>query len=337
MMTLVELTTFYPVVKQHGLSKWWIYKQLPKLSFGLKRGVLPSGRATSSALVPYEEMMHLIYCASKKKSIENLIYLAWTVVYGKRMTYLASRSHGNWQRHYAVQRSKGRIAIADPEDLFALRPRFLFFLDNIHVLESVMAPSHHAQLVEFMEKTEIRCKHYIQKQSKQPAVQTKLVNIDYEQFYQFMLDKVMYGVSEEAAFRHALQQAPKRSDKGSSKEFLTKNEGGIEHFSENQTRAGHSSFKMDYEKLRRSFAELLLQERVHSIGQRKGRITKDDEAAAFELAAQDMAILEYVFEGLTDAEIVERLELACTRQALSMRRARIMELAKEHFIPLIDE
>lgn len=213
----------------------------------------------------------------------------------------------------------------------------MFFQDNLQVLESVMAPSHHAKLVEFMEKAKARSKQYIQKQSKLAAIQTKLVNADYEQFYQLMLDKVMYGVSEDVAFRQALQQAPKRSDKGSSKEFLTKNEGGIEHFSENHTRAGHTSFKMDYEKLRSSFAELLLQERIHSIGQRKGRITKDDEAAACELAAQDMAILDYVLEGLTDAEIVERLELVCTRQALSMRRARIMELAQEHFTPLIDE
>jgi len=128
MDSLVELTFFYPIVHEHGLSKWWIYKQLSKLSYGLKRGVLPSGRCTSSALVPYEEMMHLILCASRKKSIENIIHLAWTVVYGKRMTHIASRSHGNWQRHYAIQRNKGRIAIGTPEDFFELRPRFLFFL-----------------------------------------------------------------------------------------------------------------------------------------------------------------------------------------------------------------
>lgn len=335
MMELVELTTFYPVVKQHGLSKWWIYKQLPKLSHGLKRGISPSGRSTSSALVPYDEMMHLIYCASKKKSIENIIHLAWTVVYGKRMTFLASRSHGNWQRHYAVQRSKGRIAIADPEDLFALKPRFLFFKDNMSALEAVMAPSHYAKLVEFLDKIQAIARKYVKQQSRVAAIQNRLINADYEQFFQLMLDALIYGVSEDAAFKSALKHAPKRSDKGSSKEFLTSTEGGIEHFSGPQPMSADTPFKMDFEKLKRSFAEVLLQERIYNICQRKGRVTKEDEVAALELAAQDMAILDYVLEGLTDAEIVERLELSCTRQAISIRRARIMELAQEHFHPLV--
>ncbi len=298
---------------------------------------MPSGRATSSAMVPYEEVMHLIYCASKNRSIENIIHIAWTVVYGKRMTFLASRSHGNWQRHYSVQRSKGRIAIAVPEDLFSLKPRFLFFKDNLDILETVMAPSHFTILTDFLNRIESIAKKFIQKQSKSASVQEKLVNVDYEQFYNFMLDKLMYGVSENAAFMQALRQAPKRSDKGSSKEFLTSTEGGIEHFSEADARSGPPPFKMDYEKLRRTFAELLLQERIHSLMQRKKRIIKDDELAACSLAAQDMAILDFVMEGMTDAEILERLELRCTRQALTTRRTRIMELAKIHFLPLVDD
>lgn len=337
MVTLVELTTFYPILEEHGLSKWWIYKQLSKLSFGLKRGVLPSGRATSSALIPYEEMMHLILCASKKKSIENIIHMAWTVVYGRRMTHLASRSHGNWQRHYALQRNKGRIAIGVPEDLFALQPRFLFFKDNLDELGAVMAPGHYKKLIDFLNGIEKKAQAFINKQSKSAMIQHRLVNVDYEQFYQLMLDALLYGVSEETAFKQALQKAPKRSDKGSSKEFLTSTEGGIEHFSGGNTRSDQAPFKMDFKKLKRSFAELLLQERISSLKQRKKRLTKEDENAACSLAAEDMAILDFVIEGLTDAEVVLRLNLSCTRQALSMRRSRIMELAKSHFIPLMDD
>ena len=118
MDNLVELTIFYPIVEEHGLSKWWIYKQLCNLSFDIKRGVLSSGHATSSALIPYEEVMHLILCSSKKRSVENIIHRAWTVIYGRRMTHMTSRSYGSWQRHYSIPRSKERIAIGAPKDLF---------------------------------------------------------------------------------------------------------------------------------------------------------------------------------------------------------------------------
>lgn len=341
MFSLVELSTFYPVVEEHGLSKWWIYKQISKLSCCIKRGVLPSGRSTSSSLVPYEEMMHLILCASKKRSIKNIIHLAWTVIYGRRMTYLASKSHGNWQRHYSVQRNKGRIAIATPEDLFALRPRFMFFADNLDELETVIAPTHFRKLRQYLETTEAKAKQYIARQSKSAAIQNKLVNIDYEQFYQLMLDAMLYEGSEELAFANALKLTPKRSDKGSSKEFITTNEGAIEHFAEAGTGPGAapglSSFKMDYEKLKRSFSKQLLKERINSVMSRKGRVTPDDESTACTLAAEDMAILDFVIEGLTDVEILSKLNLTCTRQALTIRRTRILELAQEHFIPLVDD
>ena len=316
----MELTTFYPIVAEHGLSKWWIYKQLRKLSFGIKRGVLPSGHATSSALIPYEDMMHLILCASKKKSVENIIHMAWTVVYGRRMTHMASRSHGSWQRHYSIQRSKGRIAIAEPEDLFALQPRFLFFKDNLAELETVMAPKYYRILVTFLDAAESRAGQCIAKQSKTFAAQRKLVSIDYEQFYQLMLDAMLYGTSEELAFSQALENTPKRSDKGSSREFLTATEGAIENFAEAGAPTAQSPFKMDFEKLRQGFAEQLLQERMATVKARKKQPTPADEDKARSLAAEDMAILDFVIEGLTDLEILERLNLTCTRQALNIRR-----------------
>lgn len=336
MCSLVELTTFYPIVEKHGLSKWWLYKQLSRISLGVKRGVLPSGRCTSSMLIPYDEMMHLILCASKKKSIENLIHLAWTVVYGKRMTYIASKSHGTWQRHYATQRDKGRIAIAAPEDLFALRPRFLFFKDNLNDLEVVMAPRYYRQLVAYLDDTERKVRKFIGKQSKSQAIQNRLIRCDYEEFYQLMLDGMIYGASEETAFAEALKSASKRSDKGSGKEFLTATEGAIEHFAETGMYSQDTSYKIDFEKLRRSFSEILLRERLASLRQRKARSTANDENAVCKLAAEDMAILECVLEGLTDEEICIRLGVTCTRQALSMRRARIMELARTHFLPLVE-
>lgn len=331
MELLVELTTFYPIVERHGLSKWWIYKQLSKLSYGLKRGVLPSGRSTSSSLVPYEEMMHLILCASKKKNIKTIIHLAWTVIYGRRMTHIASHSHGNWQRHYSIQRNKGRIAIATPEDFFALCPTFLFFKDNIAELEMVMAPSHYYDLVHYLDSTERKAQRYISNLSKSRTVQQKLANLDYEQFYHLMLDAMIYGTSEELAFTQALKDTPKRSDKGSSKEFITSTEGAIESFAEPGVSEAHVPFKMDFEKLRRSFGELLLKERLTNIKNKKGRLTEVDEKTACSLAADDMAILDFVIDGCTDAEIVDRLGLTCTRQAMTMRRAHIMDMAKEHF------
>ena len=333
----MELTTFYPVVKEHGLSKWWIYKQLRKLSFGFKRGVLPSGRSTSSALIPHGEMMHLILCASKKKSVEKIIHLAWTVVYGRRMTHIASRSHGTWQRHYAIPRSKSRIAIGEPVDLFALRPRFLFFKDNLGELEAVMAPKYYRKLVAFLDSTESRARQCIAQKSKTHVVQQKLVNIDYEQFYQLLLDAMLYGTTAEEALELTLRAAPKLSDKGSAKEFLTATEGAIENFAEAEATAISSSFKMDFENLRERFAEHLFQERMSAVKARKRQLARADENKARSLAAEDMEILDCVLEGLTDLEILERLNLTCTRQAIVARRKHILNLAREHFALLVDE
>ncbi len=151
-----------------------------------------------------------------------------------------------------------------------------------------------------------------------------------------MLDAMIYGASEDTAFIEALKHAPKRSDKGSSKECLTANEGTIENFAESSVDAQDSLYKMDFEKLRRSFGELLLRERITVMKPRKDRPPSDGEEVARALAAEDMAISDCVLEGLTDEEILARLGLTCTRQALCMRRARIMELAKAHFLPLID-
>ena len=203
-------------------------------------------------------------------------------------------------------------------------------------LERVMAPKHYAKLTDFLDAAEARAKKYITRQSKTHAIQQKLVNLDYEQFYQYMLDAMIYGTSDELAFSQALKAAPWRSDKGSSKEFVTTNEGAIENYAEIGAPAHDGQFKMDFEKLRRTFAELLLQERMKNIKLRKGRLTVEDERKACTIAAEDMAILDLVVEGLTDAEIVDRMEMTCTRQAVTMRRSRIMELAKEHFVCLID-
>ncbi len=133
-----------------------------------------------------------------------------------------------------------------------------------------------------------------------------------------------------------MKKVPKRSDKGSSKEYLTANEGAIENFAESTVNAQDTSYAMDFEKLRRSFGELLLRERITAMKPRKDRPPSDGEEVARALAAEDLAILDCALEGLTDEEILARLGLTCTRQALCMRRARIMELAKAHFLPLVE-
>jgi len=335
MEMIVELTSFYPIVKEHGLSKWWLYKKLRRLSWGLKRGVQADGRSTSCSLVPYEEMMELILRASKKRSIDTIMYRIWTIVFGRRMTHIASKSHGSWQKHYSIQRSKGRITISTPEHLFALRPRAAFFFDNLDDLDSVVSPDNFLLLKNFLLKIRCSAKKYLDRQCKNQVVLTKISDVDYEQFYQLFLDGLLYGENVDIAFRRALSKAPKRSDKGSSKEFLTYEEGGIERYGESLPET--APLKMDYEKLRKKFAERLLLERLEALRARKGgRFSSADEKKACSLAAEDMVILDYVIEGLTDSEIHARLQLKCTRQSLSMRRAKIMDLAKEHFSPLRD-
>lgn len=334
---LVELISFYPIVEKHGLSKWWLYKQLQKLTTGFKRGVLPSGKSSMSFLVPYEEMMHLILSASKQCSIETIVHRAWTVVYGRRMTHIASKSHGNWHQHYSTPRNKGRVAIATADDFFALSPRASFFIEYLEELKSVLAQNYYLQLKGFIEKIQRIARNYIAEKSKGKAVQNRITSHNYEEFYQLMLDGLLYGESPDVAFTRALAKAPKRSDKGSVKEYNTGTDNGIEHFASGESVAETTPFRMDFKKLRRSFAEYLLKERLLSVKQRKqSRLTDGDEKEACATAAQDMAILEFVLEGLTDVEIHERLELACTRQSLTMRRNWIMEKAREHFSPLRD-
>lgn len=333
----MELIYFYPVVNEHGLSKWWLYKQLSKLSKGVKRGLRASGKCTASFLVPYEEMMHLIFTASKRKSVETILHQAWTVIYGKRMTYLASRSHGTWQRHYRVPRREGRIAISQPQEFFALRPRFRFFTDNKEDLQAVLSPLYFEKLFLFLETIERDVRKYIQRKSSSRDIQETLSSIDYEQFYELMLDELLYGHDMESAFESALRETPKRSDKGSSKECNTKVEGGIERFGTPQGSSLSASFQMDFKKLRQKFGETLAALRIQAMSDRKkSRLTKEDKKKAACTAEEDLSIFDWVLEGLTDAEILERLGLTCTRQALTMRRSWIMEMAKEHFQHLLD-
>lgn len=191
------------------------------------------------------------------------------------------------------------------------------------------------QIKDFIEGIQRSARAYIAEQSAGKAVRNRITSHNYEEFYQLMLDGLLYGDSPEVAFTRALGQAPKRSDKGSVKEYLTGTDNGIEHFASNESLADVTPFRMDFKKLRRSFAEFLLKERLLSVKQRKqNRLTEADEKEACAMAAQDMVILEFVLEGLTDAEIHARLDLACTRQTLTSRRNWVMEKAKEHFAPL---
>ena len=209
----------------------------------------------------------------------------------------------NTRRSPAISESRHEAA---PTLLFsAIAETYLLWLegeskykDNLDELERVVAPRYYRKLVAFLDDAERKARKFIGKQSKSQAVQNKLAHCDYEEFYHLMLDAMIYGAAEETAFAEALKNAPKRSDKGSSKECLTTNEGAIENFAESSVDAQDSLYKMDFEKLRRSFGELLSRERIATMKPRKDCPPSDGEKMAQALAAEDMASWTVSLRGL---------------------------------------
>lgn len=328
----VEIVTFYETVREHGLSKSWLYSQKRKLSTlyeGVRSGVaLPF----YSCLVPYEEMMSLILRSSKKPNIQSIISLCWTVAMAKRFTYLVTLSKGNWGRHYNVSRDKGRIVFTEPHDFFALRPRFQFFKDYSAQMEPVFSPSFYKRLLHYLNLTEESAKKHIKVQAYELRTQTRIFALNYEEFFNIMLDLLIYGHSMEYSFSHALDNAPKNSDAGSSKEMNTSVSGGIEWFVGECDAHAEATFQYDFKKLTARLKTALYQHRMEKL---KGKSSTAEEVHQIQKhVEQDMEIFELAMEGASDPEILEKMGFSFSRQALTSRRHRILDIAKTVFADL---
>lgn len=328
----VEIMSFYEIVREHGLSKSWLYSQKRNLSAlyeGVRSGVsLPF----YSCLVPYEEMMSLILRSSKKPNIQSIISLCWTVVMARRFTYLVTLSKGNWGKHYNAARDKGRIVFTEPHEFFALRPRFQYFKDYAAQMEPVFTPPFYKRLLRYLELTEESAKKHINVQTYEPSIQNRIFALNYEEFFNIMLDLLIYGHSMEFAFSNALDNAPKSSDAGSTKEMNTSVSGGIEWFMGDYDPHADATFQYDFKNLTARMKTALYKEKV---GKFKGKLLSDEEKRqVLAQVEQDMEIFELAMEGASDPEILNKMGFSHSRQALTSRRHRIMAVAKTVFADL---
>ena len=147
-----------------------------------------------------------------------------------------------------------------------------------------------------------------------------------------MLDLLIYGNSMEDSFRYALENAPKNSDAGSSKEVNTSLAGGIEWFSSEHDPQVDAAFDYDFKKLTMILKNALFEERS---AKTKGKDLS--KGALEEIRFQvdlDMEIFELFTEGVSDPEILDKIGFSCSRQALTSRRHRILKVAKTIFADL---
>ena len=328
----VEIVTFYETVREHGLSKSWLYSQkrnLTALYEGVRSGVaLP----VYSCLVPYEEMMSLILRSSKKPNIQSIISLCWTVIMARRFTYLVTLSKGNWAKHYSVARDKGRIVFTEPHEFFALRPRFQYFKDYAEHMEPAFSPTFYKRFRRYLELTEESAQKHIKVQAYEPCIQDRIFTLNYEEFYNILLDFLLYGNSMESAFLHALDNAPKSSDAGSTKEMNTSVSGGIEWFVSDGDQHADATFEYDFKNLTARLKMALYEERAEKL---KGKAPgAEEKRQALAHVEQDMEIFELAMEGASDPEILTKMGFSCSRQALTSRRHRILSVAKKVFADL---
>jgi len=328
----VEIISFYETVREHGLSKSWLYSQKRNLSAlyeGVRSGV---ARPFHSCLVPYEEMMSLILRSSRKPNIQSIISLCWTVVMARRFTYLVTLSKGNWGGHYNAARDKGRIVFTEPHEFFALRPRFQYFKDYADQMEPVFSPPFYKRLLRYLELTEESAKKHIKVQAYDPHIQNRIFALNYEEFFNIMLDLLIYGHTMEFAFSNALHNAPKSSDAGSAKEMNTSVSGGIEWFVGDHDPHAEAMFQYDFKNLTARLKTALYEERAEKF---KGKVAGiEEKRQILTHVEQDMEIFELAMEGASDPEILNKMGFPCSRQALTSRRHRILNVAKIVFADL---
>lgn len=331
-MDLVQIKDFIPLAEEHGLSRAWLYRQLPKLSLCYKKGMRSApGVPTSSLVVQHDELLNMILSHSRKPSIVPLLTLAWSVPFARRMTHLVLQSKGKWSRHYSTPRDKGRIIVSVPEDLFALNPRYSFYIDYREEIEKVLPNDCIVRMSRFFDTIHKEAADYVNAQLMDTAIAHQIMNVNYEEFFNLILDGLTYGSSKQEAFKKALQNAPRHFDAISSKEVAAE---GIESFSDGELFEAASSFDMDCQKLMEQFRKALEDRQTAKLLRKVKSPSPEQFAAAKAKAEEEFKIMELYFQGASDAEIIEKLDLGVARQTLAEKRTRINQLAQEIFAPL---
>lgn len=331
-MAWAQIKDFISIADEHGLSRAWLYRQLAKFSLCYKKGMRSApGAPTFALIVQDDELLNLILANSRKSSVVPLLTLAWSIPFARRMTHLVLQSKGQWSRHYSTPRDKGRIIVSIPEDLFALNPRYSFYIDYLDEIEKVLPNDFIVKLRRFFEKTYKDAVDYVNMLLTDKVIAYQIMNVNYEEFFSLILDELTYGAGKEDAFKKALQSAPKHFDTTSSKEVAAE---GMEWFSDGEYFENSASFDMDFQKLMRQFKETLLERQMAKLSRKTRVPTPEQVATAKTKAEEEFKIMELYFHGASDAEIIEKLDLGIARQTLAEKRTRINQLAQEIFAPL---
>ena len=295
MTVYVEMSTFYPLLEEHGLSRWWIYKQWQ--SMGTYKWVRDHLGRKRHALVPKQEMEARILIASKRPGIAPILKRLWNVLVGRRMTHLVSKSHGTWQRHYGLARARCRMVITTPDDFVRLN--------------------------NYLKKVERQANKIISEKSHVYKFRKILSEINYEDFYNHLLDNILYGQSVDKSFLSAISDTALYYDTLSSYEIQPDQADTIEKtaVSESET---DQIFHIDFQKLKKEFFRSLLDERLLNASKRT-------QSRARKQAGLDMAIFLLHLQQATDEEIRQRLHFAGSRQRMTQRRLRVLEKARGVF------
>lgn len=321
MTVYVEMSTFYPLLEEHGLSRWWIYKQWQ--SMGTYKWVRDHLGRKRHALVPKQEMEARILIASKRPGIAPILKRLWNVLVGRRMTHLVSKSHGTWQRHYGLARARCRMVITTPEDLLFMQPRFLFFHDYLEQLEPVISNDDFVRLNNYLKKVERQANKIISEKSHVYKFRKILSEINYEDFYNHLLDNILYGQSVDKSFLSAISDTALYYDTLSSYEIQPDQADTIEKTAVSESEIDQI-FHIDFQKLKKEFFRSLLDERLLNASKRT-------QSRARKQAGLDMAIFLLHLQQATDEEIRQRLHFAGSRQRMTQRRLRVLEKARGVF------
>ena len=147
--------------------------------------------------------------------------------------------------------------------------------------------------------------------------------INYEDFYNHLLDNILYGQSVDKSFLSAISDTALYYDTLSSYEIQPDQADTIEKtaVSESET---DQIFHIDFQKLKKEFFRSLLDERLLNASKRT-------QSRARKQAGLDMAIFLLHLQQATDEEIRQRLHFAGSRQRMTQRRLRVLEKARGVF------
>lgn len=308
---------FIPMLKEHGLSRSWLYKI---------RHELELRSLTCGDFLPVDIMTMKLATASKSSPhIFRILERGWTMLTAKRMTNLISTSsQGKWAHYFGAYRDRSRILIRDVTDLYALRPRYQFFMELQERLRGTLHDTEYRSLLDVLHDVSRKVKICLQASAQDPQTVMQIMQKNALALFYHMADTILYGKSPEDALLDSLRSCPNDTVDSPNEDL---------HMEQIELAADESvnveqeaTFNTFLDKQTRELEKKLLLLRL------AGPTLGSDPEQEVQL---DIAIFRLAVQGFGDADIVRSLKLPVTRQALALRRKRIMLEAQSLFAELL--